>query len=398
MLPKPGTSLCIPGYAFTGGFDKWEIDSTLVVLQNFFHAIIHDSLKVKLGRRFLDKTTCRQYVDEINEKAPIHNLVRVSSREPESRLFLPDVGDVSIRIEIDPDDRRREIALVRDSGMLITADRRNMALSKITKIPSHWRGFSAIIEVKTKGDGLLKQAESPRHDRISTDYISNEELRAIADARFRELGEWVYEEISKLAEPSSIADSENINELAKYLGIEGENHDETGEDELRGDESDPVVTQPVQSSRSPWRPKMRRGKKEPADVPGNGTSNNPPNVIDRPIKPKPKPRNRSVRAVPQSFVGVRFRKDKSNTHSVVVSFNQPEKTPTNIEMLAMGEDGRTYRMGIRKAIAGHEVLQVVDDNLFSLPEVETGHRQEITIYTREPVINKSFSIRFFEER
>ena len=54
-------------------------------------------------------------------------------------------------------------------------------------------------------------------------------------------------------------------------------------------------------------------------------------------------------------------------------------------------------MGIREARAGELVLQVVDDNLYSLPDAESGSRQEIEIYTREPVIDKTFSIRFFEE-
>ena len=66
-------------------------------------------------------------------------------------------------------------------------------------------------------------------------------------------------------------------------------------------------------------------------------------------------------------------------------------------MLAVGEDGKTYPMGIRKAKAGELVLQVVNDNLYSIPDAEPGSRQEIEIYTREPIIDKTFSIRFFEE-
>ena len=328
-LNQPGTSLYIPGYnASRGGFSNWEKEGTAIALQNYFHAIIHGGLEIQIGERLINKETYGYFLREIAEQNSIHNLAFVSSLEPYTKKYFPRIGEVSLRIDIHKEDRRRDIALVRDAGMLITTDRsKKMSLYKLARIPAHWWGFTAIIDVKSKDEALLKQAESPRHDSIGIDYIGDAEWRAVAYDCFRQLGDWCYEEIKRVAEPDSIADSENLGELAEYLPLNGEDHHAAGEDEP-SEQGEPIVTQPVQSFRPPRRPSKLRGKKQPTDP-------------DPQPRPGTRPRRRRVSSQPRSFVGTRFRSKEGETHAVVVTFDQPEVPPSSIEMLAVGEDGQT---------------------------------------------------------
>ena len=393
QLKKPGTAIHIPGYSFNDGLEEWEKRGIDIVLSNYFHAIIHGGLEVNVGDSKINANTYKHYLQDIEDKM-VQNYIRVSLGKPVDRYSADDVGDISIRIEVNKETRNKKIALVRDAGMLITTDRKHI-FPKLAMLPTHWWGFTAIIECKSKGEALLKQAESPRHDQISIDNISDEDLRKKAKGLFDEIGRWCYQVIKEIVEPDPGSDSESVDELAEFLPIEGDESQDTGHDNPNN-QGDPVVTQPIQSLRAPWKPKKTRPKKEekkPTETPGNG------DVIPyrKGEKKGKKGEKRQANLQPQSFVGVRFRKGSNDAHSVIVAFEQPETTPTKIEMLSVGEDGTKYPMGIRKASVGGESLQVVDDNLFSLPDAEPGERREIEIFTREPVTDKTFSIRFFEE-
>ena len=397
-LSESGTAIYIPGYSFTGGRKEWEKRSTAIVLENYFHAIIQGGLEVQIRDRKINKKTHSRYLKEIPRDKSIHNFALLSLADPVDNCHIPDIGDISIRIKIDTEDRRREIALVRDAGMLITTDRKKM-LPKLGLIPKHWWGFTVIIECKSQGHALLKQAESPRHDKISIDFISNEELRKTAKNLFDKIGKWCYEIIQEFAEPDAGADSENVSELAEFLPLEGDDPNDTGEEET-GSQGNPIVTKPIQTHRAPRRPKKPRKKKpdEPSvvDLPDDNGNVSPYVPEDEKGKRKKK-RGVRVSPKPQSFTGVRFRKGSHDTHSVIVSFDQPEGTPSRIEVHSIGEDGTSYPMNIREAFAKGDKLRVENYNLFSLPQSEPGDRHEIEIFTNNPVIDKALSIRFFEE-
>ena len=216
-LREPGTALHIPGYEQE---ERWQSASLRTLTKHFFHAIIRGKLEVEV-----DGTVVK--ADNINSQ-PLDkqtaNFVRVSQSPPIARTHIADIGGVTLRIEVskEPSDRRREIALVRDAGMMITDQRRNMGLSLSgSALPSHWHGFTAIIECLSRGElSLLREAESPAHDRVSTDYIADPEERKEAKDRLNELGNWVKERIREYAEPVLSDDSDNADELAPWLSIE----------------------------------------------------------------------------------------------------------------------------------------------------------------------------------
>lgn len=393
-LSEPGTAVYIPGYSFTGGFKEWEKNSTAIVLENYFHAIIQGGLEVQIRDRIINEKTHGRYLKETRDQS-VRNFAILSLADPVDNYHVPDVGDISIRINIDYEDSKREIALVRDAGMLITTDRKKM-LPKLGLIPKHWWGFTVIIECKSHGQALLKQAESPRHDQISIDFISNEKLHATAKKLFNDIGSWCYGIIKEFAEPDAGEDSDNVSELAEFLPLEGDNPNDTGHEE-RGRQGNPSITKPVQSHRAPRRPKKSRKRKpnsvvDTPDDKGRDVPHEPEGEKD-----KKKRKRVKVSPKPQSFTGVRFRKGSHETHSIVVSFDQPESIPARIEVQSIGEDGTSYPMNIIKAISQGRELPVENYNLLSLPQSEPGDRHEMEIFTNNPVLDKAFSIRFFEE-
>lgn len=401
-LNNPGTALYIPYYRFRN-MRKWIHDSTRIVLDNFFYAIIHDRLNVyirdqcsNIQDRMITSSTIAELQRQIpdNQKARLtKELIQVAMCEPVSSKSFDDIGNISIRIKVNQDARSKYIALVRDAGMLITSDRQNL-FKALKKFPNYWPGFVAIIECKSQGKGLLRQAESPRHDRISAGHIRDSGMRKLAESKFNELGNWCFDVIRKWVEPTDGNNAGNLDELADYIGI-GKSSD--GQVDV-----DPVVTAPEKIYRPPRKPKIKRlmAPMYPVDVPEEDSSKKtkptdppddprPPPNIDKPL-PK-------IRTTSQSFLGIRFRTGSSSTHSIVATFDRPEGSPTHIQLLAIGEDGHSHSVGIMKVLHGGELLQVQDDLLVELPHVD-AERQSIEIFTRVPIQDKSFDLRFIKRR
>lgn len=402
-MEHPGTSLYIPYYRFNK-IGKWLNDSTAIVLRNFFHAIIHgnlqvhfkDSAKSEFPVRTIDQNTSRNYQRIIAEDRLTSRFLQVSKTKPQAERTFQDVGDFLIRIVVNQDARWREIGLVRDAGMLITSNKQNM-FPGIKRIPVHWWGFTAIIECRSRGKSWLRSAESPRHDNISTDYIRDTSIRSIVEERFREIGNWCFEEIRKVAEPETIGETVNADEIAPWLGIGSDDvaPTEGQEADVHGD---PVVTVPERAFRPPSRYKKAKVNifedlVEDIDEEDTGDVAEEVERSDQPVKTKTK-RKRNVQIVPQRLIRVRFRTGSHPTHSVLVTFDPPEGDPSQIEVYTLGEDGVKYVVGIRGVYYKDKDLPF-NNNLISLPDTNQ-ERLSIEIRTREPVQDKSFDLRFIK--
>lgn len=371
-------------------------------MENFFHAIIHGNLQVQFKdshqdefpTRTIDKKTSSRYQREIAEDSITYRLMKVSKTiEPQAEKSFKNVGDFSLRINVDPNTTRREIGLVRDAGMLITSDKQNM-FPGIKRIPAYWWGFTAIIECRSTGKALLRQAESPRHDHISADYIRDAKIRNDAKEMFKEIGYWCYEEIKKLAEPEPGSESANVDELAPYLGIDSDTTMETGP-EVADSTGEPVVSEPERTFRAPKKPTpikiVSEDTAESITEDDTGDDSEEVERTDKPVKTQTN-KKRKVSVLPQKFIRVRFRTGSNPTHSVIVTFDRPEGEPTKIEMNAIGEDGNRYLMGVRKAVYNGQSL-LVKNGMITLPDTDQ-ERQSIEIVTRDPVQDKSFDLRF----
>ncbi len=389
-LREPGTALHIPGYEQER---RWQNATIRILAKHFFHAIIHDKLEVEVDGRVVK-------ADNIGEQnfdtQQTRNFVRVSQSPPIARTHIDGIGNIALRIEVskEPSDRRREIALVRDAGMMITAQRRDMGIRLAgSALPSHWHGFTAIIECLSRGElSLLREAESPAHDRVSTDYIADPDQRKVANDRLKELGDWVKEHIREWTEPKLSDDSDNADELAPWLSIEDEGGGE-------GDSNSPgtqriELTMPYQSNRPPPRLRVRRGKSVPAPAPGKGSE---PVYPDGPPKNKRRTNKPWVGgnvSVPAAFSNPRFVAGKRRpTHSVIATFNNHEDSLKDVQLVAVGEDGQDVPMGIVEAYIDGKAAEVINGDTISVLDSGSDERLSIEFVTREPVLNKTFHLK-----
>ena len=375
-----------------------------IVFENFFHAIIHNNLKVqfkdslsKFPDRMIDKDTIFKYQQEADD-SHTQRFMRLSQRKAYKEKVFRDVGKISIRIEINPDTRWREFSLVRDSGMLIISNQSSIKckLPHLKGFPGHWSGFTAIIECQSEGKGLLRQAESPGHNCISAEYIRDTEQQGYAEEQFKKIGFWCREQIRSLAELGSGGGSVNADEIGEYLGIIDDGSRENGQ-VVSDEQSDPVVSSPEKILKAPIKYKKAPKEKEITVLVEDIIDDDTGYPAEEPEPPRTKEKSDTkttpkVKVVPQNFVGIRFTPGSSPTHSVMVMFDRPVGSPTAIELSAIGEDGYRYPVGVRKATFEGQTL-VVKDDLIALPDTD-NERQCIEIFTRDPIQDKSFDLRF----
>lgn len=390
-LTAPGTALYILGYEPKDG---WRNATIAAAIKHFFHALVHNKLNAVVDRQEVNAKTLHRFERLLDKETA--NFVRVSQRTPDAETDIPDIGHVVLRIEERSSGRDREIALVRDAGMMITARLRNMNLPKLGGLPRHWNGFTAVIECLSRGEqSLLRDSESPQHDRISADYIVDPKRRRQARERLAELGEWVRSEIAKRVEPP-VAGGDNAEEMAKHLPIEDDGAGKaTAGSVAIGQPRRPVVSlPPYQKNSAPPRSRIRGGgSRGHVTSPGDGTATGHRDGQRGGVDSEPgKPRVRSVSNAPTAFAKPRFRAGSYDpNYSLVVSFDNANEPLLNVRLVAVGEDGQDVPIGIREAYIDGQRMPVSNDAIQSING--DGERLTIEFRTREPVANKTFYLK-----
>lgn len=390
MLQEPGTALYIIGYEPK---EHWQRYSASTVVKHFFHAVVHGKLEVTVDREMVTSNNIDKFNNLLDSKTA--NFVRVSQRQPYAETDISGIGHVTIRIEVyDNSPGKREIALVRDAGMMITDSPRDMNLRGLGGLPRHWKGFTAILECLSKGEqSLLRDSESPQHNRISVDYISDDKRRQEARKQLDELGQWCRDRIATLVEPQ-LSDEDNAGEIGKYLSLPEDDGEQQGSNRGDNGKSTPVISRtPYQAISPPARIRLRgsgsrgqvippRPKEEKPDV--------PPDPCLRKRTPRT-PRSRTPTNAPTAFAKTRFRQGNS-AHSVAASFDNPKEPLFNVQLVAVGEDGQDVPVGIREAFVNGEPLSVSQDRIQRISD-DSSERMSIEFITREPIPNKTFYLK-----
>lgn len=386
-LNEPGLSLHIPGYEPES---SWKNDSVKAVITHFFHAIIHNGLAAEVDGRVVDSATLDQCESLFDPNTA--DFIKASRTEPVAETDIPDIGRVTLRLVVgdSADSRKRQIALVRDAGMLITDSRRDMSIPGILRIPGHWRGFTAIIECLSQGQpSVLRESESPSHDRISTDQILDSNRRKRAGKALKELGDWCCERIKEKAAPPPSDSQENAMVMARYLPIDDAEGDPGSQ---QGNSPELAVTAPEQRRRAPPAAGNynRRGQRRESESSG-GNSDTETSVEPGKGGKRKSRRRVQERQVPAAFGELRFLPGKRRpTHSLVASFSAPENTTLrNIQLMASVEDGKDEPVGIREAYAGNRKLAVKHNKITSLPISKSG-RISIEFIAQVPVSDKTY--------
>ena len=381
-LNEPGLSLYLPGYEPEDG---WAAASVKTVITHFFHAIVHGGLEAEVDGQTVDSFTTNKY--QVSQRTT--DFIRVSQTVPVAETEIADIGRVKLRLVVADRSKsgKRQMALVRDAGMMISDNPRDMKLPGLGRIPPHWQGFTTIIECLSEGKpSVLRESESPSHSSISTDQISDRNRRKRANDALAELGSWCRERIRELAEPPPSDNVENATVIARYLSIEDEKG--ASSDAQVGVNQEVAITVPQQSNQAPRGNYAPQGRRAPGSVPGgrgNGGGSG-----RRGGRGQGGRRGSTPREIPSALTGVRFRPGtRRPTHSLVVTFDNPPDTLRNIQLMASVEDGRDEPVGISEAYAGGRRLTVKHDKITSVPS-DKSSRYSIEFVTQVPVSNKTY--------
>ena len=385
-LQSPGLAVHIPGYQPEEG---WQDKCIASAIKDFFHAIVHKGLEVMIDGKRINSETLNEYRGLLDNDPKTLGFIQASRMEPVATTHITNIGEVSLRILVNDKSQHtgRSLALVRDAGMMITDRPRDMSLSGLGRFPPHWKSFCAIIECRSAGEpSVLRESESPSHNSISTQQISDQGRRRAADTALRELGQWCREQIREFAEPPASDDPFNAQEMAQFLGIIDKEGTETNSG--AGTAVELNVTPPQQTNRAPRNTWSRSGNRARTQTTGGTGDNTEPTHKGKKTNRKKKgssPRDTSV-----TFSDVRFRQGtRRHTHSIVATFDSIPDTLRNIQLMASVEDGQDVPVGISEAYCGSKKLSVKHNKITSLPP-SGSERCSIEILTQIPVRNKSY--------
>ena len=399
-LTQPGTAIYIPGYRLPANLGRpaWSRARMANAIDNYFHAIVRGNLVVSVDGDEVNADNISAKYNALGTNEKSHrtvNFIRVSQSQPAATEHFAGIGQVNLRIQVydDQKTKSREIALVRDSGMMITNRPADMAMG-LGSIPSLWRGFTAIIECISGGQSsYIRESESPKHDRLSVDYIDDSERKRAARAQLAELGRWIRTQIEAVAGFQTPESVDSIDELAKYFPDPDADSSRDG-DALAGDFDRPAtvsITGLRQSRATGGGAGLLAG--EHGGGGGRGGRRRLPRRGDRSGGTGGGGGNTGTgQRPPRSPVtGIRVRPVPGETQRVTASFDNPGQTLSEVQLVAVGEDGAQYPLRITEASSGGTRIDVADGVIRQLPD-SGATRYQLTIRTIEPVIGKTFRL------
>ncbi len=400
QLQSPGTAIAILGFpSNSASLRTWKNAALESLVANFFHAFGHKNLIVHLLDRTIDHNILDAVVDSVKDDKS-RDLVAVSKSEIASHTDIDGIGRVNLRIHVDKDNKNqgKALALVRDSGMLITAQLGNMHISRsqsMVSFPRSWYGFTAIVECLSQGErSLLREAEGPRHSEISPDNADDSD-RADVQRCIRELGQWIRQEIESFAKPPEPSRTDNASEMADFLPLPGEGKPSQANSGASGVE----VSKPI---RSPILPAglgirgggRRRGQDNLSGSSSDGDGGRHINTNRNKLKTRRRKRREDVQV---AFHDVR-RLPSSLTqwpdHTAKFAFDTQLELPKRIRLYAIGEDRRAEQLDIERAYFDGKRLKIRGGVIIELDEKRMGGRRiEIEIKAIRPIDGKRLEIR-----
>ena len=383
-LDNAGLAVYIPAYVPE---TDWKDQSIRAVIEHFFHAIVHRGLEVEVEGTSLEAATLNEHSHLVGDRTAA--FIEASRSTPVATTQIAGIGQVTLRIVPNAGEVQtgRQIALVRDSGMMIADRPREMSLHGLSRIPPHWQKFVAIIECRSFGEpSLLRDSESPSHSSISVQQIADREKRGQAATALRQLGNWCRTEIEARVDVQPKDDAENVSEIAKYLSVRDSAGTYMGTS--NGHDEQTALTKPEQSIRAPASNWARGGRRVLRATTGGEGEIGVPRKKGKGNKKKRT--GTTPRVVPSVFSNVRFTTGfRRPTHSVVAIFDTVSETLRDIQLMAVVEDGQDVQVGISEAYAEGRKLLVKHNKVTSFSPSK-GARSSIEFLTQIPATNKTY--------
>ena len=399
-LNSPGTQINILGFD-DSSMEQWEKEAKESLVTHFFHALANKNLSIRIGDSTVDQESLDEAASGMDQS--VFRLIKVSRSGVLEHTDIQGIGRVNLRIDVDEhgEHGQKTVALVRDAGMMITRQLGNMRITpsqRMIQIPRHWLGVTAIVECLSHGErSLLRDAEGPRHDKVSADNADASERREVSRA-LRQLGDWVVDAIRKHAEPPPPEESGNADELADVLPLPGGASLATNA-QGRGLWE---ITEPQQSPKAPRGLGTRGGRRKrtttTTGAPGSegaGTSTGTGNGRTSRTRRRGGSKNKSAQVSFHDLRRLRSTLSQWPEHTARFTFDVPDERPMkHVRLYAVGEDGketqvhleRAYIAGRRVSVKGGEIAEIADSLI-------TGNRVEMELKAIRPIAGRLLEIK-----
>ncbi len=232
-MDKVGTRILIPGWEPSGG-DNWRVSAVWSIVGSYFYAVLKGRLEAVLEGDSGDERASVVSSETILPGGDVYKLLQergnketkttaryvlVAAKPPVAKTHIPGIGKAVLRIDVGPDNGRRDLALVRWPGLKVT-DRAGQLGEANPRIPYGWERFTAVVatEPVEDDDWVLRACENPRHDGLSVSQIpkSQQRRRRTARSALRELRKWMYQEIRSRAQRVGDSAADDAHELLDF--------------------------------------------------------------------------------------------------------------------------------------------------------------------------------------
>lgn len=292
--PVEGTSLHILGFR---AHQRWRQRIAASVISNYFYAISSGSLDVivepdaTLEARNLvqiDKASLQQWFEyfELDKTDGGDDAVEEGGNAlSRARCFWElcnselkpidkqdkDLGHCRLWIKV-ADGMPSRVGFVRNTGMLITTQQRNLI-----RFPG-FRDFAALCVFEDpRGNELLRMMENPQHDQFEPSRLP-ESKRTRGRRALKRITDWIRDEVRKCAGPPAVGGRTVLSELAAYLPDPkpDESFDAGGDGGNKGGEPGfgervTVRLKPVRRTAPPSLPESDTGDEVEGDGPDTGS-------------------------------------------------------------------------------------------------------------------------------
>jgi hypothetical protein len=256
-LSRQGTSVFVTGF---NGHGDWKNRLIAAILGSYFFAIKEKKLIVRidndieishktLSSYFYDEDKVQQLTDR--EGGGGHRDPYLRARQYFSALEQPTItkdkqmnglghGQLWIRVQDDDEDESesldKSVALLRDTGMLIT-DEHNR-LRRFTG----YKNFSGVFVCRgDAGNKLLREMEPPRHDAFEPDRLRTQQEKRKAKAALKEMEDWI-RNVAKEVAMAPVEERTEVEQLREFLPDPDPDEQLPGEGGETDIEGEPILT------------------------------------------------------------------------------------------------------------------------------------------------------------
>lgn len=211
---------------FVMGFNprsaEWVKEVTAAVIENFFYAVHHKNLVVKVAAPETDGVvvnheTLDWLFESHSANSPSHYYYKaIRDHSLKTTDAIGKIGSLQVFLALGSGPRR--IAYINRNGMLITDSREQKINPVAPRGRNLWPDFAAVVTPATvAGDEWVRQTENPSHDAMSPWQLEDGKERRAADGVFREVRATISKIIDDAAEVGKYGDTSNLMELAELF-------------------------------------------------------------------------------------------------------------------------------------------------------------------------------------